>query len=190
MKNNWFKVEKILTPEDIFNMITLNQDTEQMFWLHRDRKWFSSDISYKRWNTRFEGHECFKYVTVQGYLRGSLLGFKCPKHRVCWVFYYGEWPKGLIDHKDGDKTNNRQDNLRIVDHKGNARNQRQRDSNTSGYNGVYRAKREGAWRAGVNLSSGYKSLGVFNKIEDAVKAREDANKGLNFYERHGKRRNT
>lgn len=35
-------------------------------------------------------------------------------HRVAWLYVYGEWPKGLIDHIDDDRSNNAIENLRIA----------------------------------------------------------------------------
>ena len=35
-------------------------------------------------------------------------------HRVAWFYVHGEWPKGLLDHIDGDKANNAIGNLRIA----------------------------------------------------------------------------
>lgn len=35
-------------------------------------------------------------------------------HRIAWLHHHGEWPKGLIDHIDGDRTNNAISNLRLA----------------------------------------------------------------------------
>ena len=45
-------------------------------------------------------------------------------------------------------------------------------SNTSGYNGVYLDKKNGKWRAQISFKRKKYSLGRFDKIEDAVKARQ------------------
>lgn len=49
-------------------------------------------------------------------------------------------------------------------------------SNTSGYNGVYQNKKTGKWAAQITLRGKTTYLGSYNKIEDAVKARRDAEK--------------
>lgn len=43
-------------------------------------------------------------------------------HRVAWFLYYGELPKNFIDHVDGNKTNNKIENLRDVTHLQNIHN--------------------------------------------------------------------
>lgn len=35
-------------------------------------------------------------------------------HRVAWLHYHGEWPKGSVDHIDEDRTNNAIENLRLA----------------------------------------------------------------------------
>lgn len=35
-------------------------------------------------------------------------------HRVAWLYHYGEWPKGFVDHIDEDRTNNAIENLRLA----------------------------------------------------------------------------
>lgn len=58
-------------------------------------------------------------------------------HRVIWEMHYGIIEQGkFIDHIDGDRTNNKLDNLRLVSRAGNARNCTPRYDNTSGTVGV------------------------------------------------------
>lgn len=58
-------------------------------------------------------------------------------HRVIWELHYGPIESGkFIDHIDGDRTNNRLDNLRLVSRTANARNCATRHDNTSGTVGV------------------------------------------------------
>ena len=52
---------------------------------------------------------------TDGYLRINLNKKSHVTHRLIWVYLNGEIPEGLeIDHIDGDKTNNRIDNLRLA----------------------------------------------------------------------------
>lgn len=91
-------------------------------------------------------------------------------HRVIWEMYYGSIPENLfLDHKDGNRTNNKLSNLRLVQRSLNARNCQQREDNTSGVTGVTLLKntlRSGniayLWRAFWCELSGEKKSKSFN----------------------------
>lgn len=59
-------------------------------------------------------------------------------HQIIWKMHYGEIPKGkIIDHIDGNKINNRIENLRLVTPSQNAIHTKNLNrNNTSGYKGV------------------------------------------------------
>nr|WP_269140600.1 HNH endonuclease [Proteus terrae] len=83
-----------------------------------------------------------------------------------------------IDHIDGDKLNNRIENLRICTHNQNQHNQGIRASNKSGYKGVSWMKSVKKWQAQICCNSKVTHLGLYtNKIE-AAKAYDEAAKKL------------
>ena len=49
-----------------------------------------------------------------GYKMCLLLGHKFKVHQIVWLVVNGELPPGSIDHIDGDRRNNRIENLRVV----------------------------------------------------------------------------
>lgn len=58
-------------------------------------------------------------------------------HRIVWEMFNGEVPdKYVIDHVDGDPTNNSILNLRAVEEKYNSRNKKKQHNNTTGCVGV------------------------------------------------------
>lgn len=77
-------------------------------------------------------------------------------------------PPGLdTDHINGDKLDNRSENLRVISHHDNLRSYMKLDKrNRSGYRGVSRT-RSGKWRARVGRKV---YLGSFETPEDAAKA--------------------
>lgn len=58
-------------------------------------------------------------------------------HRLAWLFIHGSWPKYIIDHIDGNRLNNRLDNLRDLQKAQNHHNLKGPQKNsTTGFLGV------------------------------------------------------
>lgn len=73
----------------------------------------------------------------RGYLVWNVNGKKYKLHRLIWMMVSGSWPSGLVDHKDGDKKNNRWSNLRDATEAVNSQNRiRARRDSSSGTLGV------------------------------------------------------
>lgn len=88
-------------------------------------------------------------------------------HRV-WLLKTGKWPKGEIDHINGNTFDNRFENLREVTNQENTWNQRphtHRNGNkvTSDYQGVYWHKRHKKWHAQIRLDRIHIYLGYFDE---------------------------
>ncbi|WP_245270062.1 HNH endonuclease [Nitrobacter hamburgensis] len=59
-------------------------------------------------------------------------------HRLAWLYVYGAWPEGEIDHANGVPGDNRIANLRLATRAHQNANTRRRRDNKSGYKGVCR----------------------------------------------------
>ena len=70
-------------------------------------------------------------------------------HRLVWVWLYGHWPAGEIDHINGNAADNRLCNLRDVSHSQNLCNQKLSEVNSSGVKGVSWCNRDQKWRVQV-----------------------------------------
>jgi hypothetical protein len=101
-----------------------------------------------------------------GYITIGIGGRVYKAHRLAWLYVYGSWPKGLIDHINGNKADNRIDNLRDVFADGNSQNVRKPNCrNKSGFMGViwYQNK----WRASMSVNGKSKWLGDYSTPEEA-----------------------
>jgi hypothetical protein len=74
-------------------------------------------VSGKKLNPRFIGSNMKRrYHCVDLCVRGKQYKGKLV-HRLVWVAHNGDIPDGLeLNHKDGDKTNNKLDNLELMTH--------------------------------------------------------------------------
>ena len=84
-------------------------------------------------------------------------------HRLVWLYVYGDWPDGQIDHKNGDRDDNRIGNLRLASASQNQWNCKTPKNNKSGYKGVYSDR--GYWRAVIRKNGKPKYLGYFDTPE-------------------------
>lgn len=83
-------------------------------------------------------------------------------HRVAWLFTTGAWPRGVIDHINGVKNDNRFENLRDTTQKVNGQNRREANKNNhAGLLGVYPNRRTGRWRAQIRIAGKARDLGTF-----------------------------
>ena len=84
----------------------------------------------------------------------------------------------VVDHINGNTLDNRKCNLRICSVAENARNQKRKSTNTSGYKGVTWFKRYSRWRAQIMINGKGIHLGYYDDIKDAADAYNKASKEL------------
>lgn len=101
----------------------------------------------------------------------GLLGHKYTAHRLAWLYVHGEFPKGMIDHINRDKSDNRIENLREVTRAQNAMNSKMNVKNSSGYKGVFFHRGRQEWRAQINIRNRVVNIGKFASAEAAHLAR-------------------
>lgn len=107
-------------------------------------------------------------------------------HRLAWLFMYNSECDSEIDHENGDGTDNRWDNLKKTDSKGNARNQRKRSGNAySNVMGVRWHRKAKKWVVGIHHKGKNKHLGLFTNFEQAVRVRKQAEVECGYHKNHG-----
>ncbi len=96
--------------------------------------------------------------------------------------YVHKWIMGVpydrsvrVDHINGNRLDNRRENLRICTHAENVRNRPKKNkNNTSGHPGVWWHAQAGKWAAEIKLDYKKISLGLFSSLRDASEARRTA----------------
>lgn len=83
-----------------------------------------------------------------------------------------------VDHINRLPFDNRKENLRICTLKQNLLNRKSYAK--SGYRGVYKLKNYDKWCAYTSINGKKKHIGIYNTIEDAIKAREEVEKGTDI----------
>lgn len=91
-------------------------------------------------------------------------------HRLAWLIVYGCWPNGVIDHINGDPSDNRLCNLREATQLENTFNAKRSKANKSGAKGVHWSALHGRWRARATLNYQSVCLGLHDTVEAAAAA--------------------
>lgn len=113
-------------------------------------------------------------LTDGGYLKVAVDGRTIRIHRIAWAMQHGYWPIGRLDHKNRIRSANWIENLRPATSSENMQNTSLRSDNISGYKGVHFYQRAQKYRAVIQVDKKLISLGSFDRIEDAIKARKEA----------------
>jgi len=117
---------------------------------------------------------------VDGYIAIKIDGVSYFAHRLAWLYVKGYWPKYDVHHKDGDKSNNKWDNLEHLSLSKHRLTRGIQKNNTSGVIGVCFYKRNKKWISHITINNNQKILGQFSNKIDAVKSRRNAEIFYNF----------
>lgn len=139
----------------------------------RARELFLYDPSTGQLSYRIKPRRGIKTGTIAGwsdrlgYRRVIVDGRNYMVHRVAWLYTYGTWPAGEVDHINGNPSDNRIGNLRDVDR---AKNQQNivaaRKTNQSGLRGVFRHSNS-TWIVRIRANGASYYLGTFDDPEEA-----------------------
>ncbi len=175
-------------------LLRYEPETGRLFWRERSPVHFekgegrSAEHRCALWNAKWANAEAFSQQTPCGYLRGTLLGRSFLAHRVIWAMEFGSAPSETIDHKNGNRSDNRLCNLKQLPMRQNARNLSVRKDTKSGVAGVSFDSRHRSkpWRAAIKVDGASIYLGRFASVEEAATARRAAEKLHGFAPETGK----
>jgi hypothetical protein len=107
---------------------------------------------------------------VKNYRQVRLFGKSLREHVLIFLYHHGYLPK-LIDHIDGNRFNNKIENLQPISHKENIRK-----TTRGAFYGVRYHSGSGKWRAKITVDDKSKHLGCFNCFGHALSARRNGEK--------------
>lgn len=127
-------------------------------------------------------HKPVGTIDSTGYLRVRIGDTLYRNHTIAFCLYYERWPyeDKVIDHIDGDKTNNRKENLRELSLQENALHKHVLNRrNKSGHHGVSWCNHYEKWVARITYKGKLKQRYFYSK-EDAIAMRLKWESELDF----------
>lgn len=158
----------MLTQEMIKSVLSYCPETGIFTWLKRP----GLDHPTTRWNAKHAGKPAGSISAGHGWAI-KIARTKYQAARVAWIYVHGKIPRGkLIDHRNGDRLDNRLENLRLATPTQNAMNRPAHCTNASGYKGVHRYHNR--YIAQIQVEGKKLHLGIFLTPELAAQAYEEA----------------
>lgn len=144
----------MLTQEKLKSILHYDPKTGVFTW--RVRQAFNTHI----------GERAGNLCKVSGYWRIGLEGRHYKASRLAVLYMTGEWPKGIVDHKDRVRSNDVWENLRDVSYAVNNANMSKK-SRQVGTNvpGVYWYANRKKWRVSVTWKGKQLSCGYYDDVE-------------------------
>jgi len=161
-------------------------DTGALAWRERPLAHFKSRACAAAFNARCARRPAFEAIR-SGYKSLNLDRRRYSAHRLIWKWVTGDDPE-IIDHINGDRTDNRWENLRSTSCGENQRNVSLYRNNKSGRVGVLFHKASGKWCAHIRVKRRNIHLGLHSSFEDACAARAAAEAEHGFHANHGRGR--
>lgn len=167
-----------ISVETLRALLSYDSCTGAFVWRPRDHD--------KSFTTRWAGKAAFTSDNGKGYLTTMVMGRRVTAHTAAFAIHYGRAPQGEIDHINGDRSDNRIDNLREVSTEINRRNAARGRRNTSGIVGVSWKKAYGKWQACFTVQGKQIHLGYFTDKNEAERKLRAARADYGFHENHGR----
>ena len=146
-------------------------ETGKFFWI-KTTKYHPEILGTEAGTIRIYKHNNKKYRWVK------IDSHAYPAHRLAWFYFYGEWPKGMIDHKDGNSLNNKIVNLNDATSFMNTQNHKVIIKKSGLPTGVRMLGKK--FQARIRFNNIKKHLGIHDTAEKALNAYTEARKKFHY----------
>ena len=171
----------MISQDELKSLLHYDPDTGHFTWKAR-----GVPQCDKRWEGKRAG--CIKeQVGRYQYRSIKLMYHTYRESSLAYLYMVGEYPE-MVDHLNRDATDNRWENLVKSDSSANMKNKSKHSNNTSGYTGVSWYPKTSKWRSHITVDRKFHSLGLYDTIEEAIQAREEARIKFGFTNEHGHKR--
>lgn len=114
----------------------------------------------------------------RGYVRITIDGSRYRANRLAWLYMRGTWPEGVVDHVNGDTSDDRFANLRDISFAANTQNRRRAHrGSASGLIGAHKTKNN-RYSSSIQHRGKQHQLGTFATPIEAHRAYVDAKRAL------------
>lgn len=159
---------EIIVDDNVCRIKLYNRDCKEIAETTFDLK-YKEEIEKYKWHLHRSGY------TETWWCDENKKVHKTTLHQAIIALSGQEVPDGYeIDHKDGNKLNCLESNLRICTNSQNKCNVKIRTNSKSGAKGVTYHNQTGKWQALISINCNPIFLGLFDTIEDAAKAYNEA----------------
>lgn len=165
----------------------------RLIWKERGADSLIGEITPKRLgrlkslNKKLIGEFADKVIDKDGYRKVKLNNRQYKAHRIVYMMHFNALPMDLeIDHVNGDRSDNRIENLRVVSHMKNMQNKSLQSNNKSGFHGIRFHRCSGKYCASIKVAGKAIHLGLFASKDDALNARKLAEIKYGFHGNHGR----
>ncbi len=155
-----------LTAQQVRELFDFNSESGELRW----KKSIPGGLNGNA--TRAKAGSLAGCINKLGYRQICIGGSAYRAHRLVWLLAYGEWPALHIDHINGDKSDNRLQNLRLCTDSENGQNRKTSatyggKAKSSPLIGACFCKKRGMWLASIRINGQYKHLGYFSSDIEA-----------------------
>ena len=149
---------------ELKQLLRYEPETGALLWVSRP-----PHLNKRGWNTRYADTPALNTRHSDGYRMGKINGVRVYAHRVAWALHTGAWPTGVVDHINGDRSDNRASNLQDVGMRDNALNVRP-SIKQSGIPCVFWVEGSKKWRVRKTIDGSRKDFGTYDSLSEAVEA--------------------